>query len=177
MEGYGGRGERSEPVGMTRRREREPSEAKEGSGWPLREAGEVHHELMRRRGCCHRCKPRGRAWACLGCSWGWSRARGEKRDSGEGPEHHACEFAHWSSRAAGVHASWGERREKKEGDRGVACRRRRGASSGALGRPEVAGGGWKGSATVRGRTVARSRACLWLPWHCLRGRGMPTHVW
>ena len=27
----------------------------------------VHRELMRRRGCCHRCKPRGRAWACLGC--------------------------------------------------------------------------------------------------------------
>ena len=48
LEGYGGRGERSEPVGMTRRRERKPSEAKEGSGWPLREAGEVHCELMRR---------------------------------------------------------------------------------------------------------------------------------
>ena len=66
MEGYGGCGERSEPVGMTRRREREPSEAKEGSGWPLREAGEVHCELMRRRGCCHRCKPWGLVCACLG---------------------------------------------------------------------------------------------------------------
>ena len=80
-----------------------------------------------------------------------------------------CERAHWSSRAVGARASWGERREKKEEDRGVACRRHRGTSSGALGRPEVAGGGLKGVATLQVCTVARSgarqlhaRACLWL---------------
>ena len=48
------------------------------------------------------------------------------------------------------------------GARGVACCGRRGTSSGVLGRPEVAGGGWQGAATVRERTVARSRAPKWL---------------
>ena len=95
----------------------------------------------------------------------------EERESGEGPELRACEAAHWSSRAAGARASKGSRREKEEGDRGVACRRRLGASSSVLGRPEVAGGGWQGAATVRERTVARSRAPKWPAWHflCLVG--------
>ena len=52
----------------------------------------------------------------------------------------------------------------QRGDQGLACRGRRGASSGVLGRPEVAEGGWKGAATVRERTVARSRAPQWLAW-------------
>src|SRR4051812_22421938 len=69
--------------------------------------------------------------------------------------------------AAMARANWGERREKKEGASSVPCCGRRGTSSGALGRPEVAGCGWKGAATVRGRTVARSRACVWPSWHCL----------
>ena len=53
----------------------------------------------------------------------------------------------------------------------VACRERGGALAGARGRPEVAGGGWKGAATVRERTVARSRAPIWPAWHflCLVG--------
>ena len=80
MEGYGGREERSEPVRMTCRREREPSEAKEGSGWPLREAGEVHCELMCRRGCCRRCKPRGLTWGVSGVFVGvvYAQRKGEK---------------------------------------------------------------------------------------------------
>ena len=53
----------------------------------------------------------------------------------------------------------GRRREKEEGDQGLACCGRRGASSGVLGRPEVAGGGLQGVATVPGRTVACSGAC------------------
>ena len=61
----------------------------------------------------------------------------------------------------------GERRDKEEGGQGLACRERQGASSGVLGRPEVAGGGWKGAGTVRERTVARSRACKWPACHFL----------
>ena len=55
-------------------------------------------------------------------------------------------------------------RGKEEEDRGVACCRRRDASSGVLGRPEVVGGIGQRAATVQGRTVARSRACIWPAW-------------
>ena len=83
------------------------------------------------------------------------------------PRRRACELVHWSSRAVGARAEGASRRDKEEGDRGMVCHRHRGASSGALGRPEVAGGGWKGAATVRERTVARSRACKWPACHFL----------
>ena len=45
----------------------------------------------------------------------------EERERGEGQRCHACEAAHWSSRAAGARESKGRRREKEEVDRGVAC--------------------------------------------------------
>ena len=88
----------------------------------------------------------------------------------------ACEHAHWSSRAAGARAKGGSRREKEEGARGVACCGRRGTSSGALGRPEVAGSGWQGAATVRERTVACSRAPIWLSRPFSMLVGAPLHV-
>ena len=71
----------------------------------------------------------------------------------------------------------GRRREKEEGDQGLACCGRRGASSGALGRPEVAGGGWQGAATMQERTVARSKACKWPACHFFGKVGMARHVW
>ena len=135
--------------------------ARGGLGDALYRRAAVHRGLVRRRARARRYGPREGAAPSLGRSWGSTTPRGRREGAGRGQRRRACEAAHWSSRAAGARASWGERREKEEGDRGVACRRRRGASSGALGRPEVAGGGWQGAATVPGRTVARSGACKW----------------
>ena len=65
----------------------------------------------------------------------------------------------------------------EEGDRGVSCFGHRGASAGMRGRAEVAGGAWQGAATVRERTVARSRACEWPACHFFGKVGMARHVW
>ena len=99
------------------------------------------------------------------------QVKGRERRSGGASGQRACEHAHWSSRAAGARAKGGSRREKEKGDQAVACSGRRGASSGALGRPEVAGGAWQGAATVWERTVACSRAPEWLAHSCPRRSG------
>ena len=68
----------------------------------------------------------------------------------------------------------GQEREREEGADQLPCPGRRGVSSGALGRPEVAGGAWQGAATVRERTVARSRACKWPACHFLAKWARPS---
>ena len=55
-------------------------------------------------------------------------------------------------------------RKREEGPDSVACYGRRGALSGALGRPEVAGVVGQRGATVRECTVACSRAPKWPAW-------------
>ena len=112
---------------------------------------------------------RGHVWGARGVGLG----RGERIEmAGKGQSIACVSSVIGALQAGGTRVKGGSRREKEEGARGVACCGRRGTSSGALGRPEVAGGAWQGAATVRERTVARSRACLWLPWHSLRGRGV-----
>ena len=56
------------------------------------------------------------------------------------------------------------------------CPRRRGSLVRHAGRPEVAGGGWQGAATVRERTVARSRAPIWLSRPISMLVSAPLHV-
>ena len=62
----------------------------------------------------------------------------------------ACELVHWSSRATGARAEGDSRRDKEEGDMGVACCGRRGALAGMRGRPEVVGGIGQRAAIVHG---------------------------
>ena len=119
---------------------------------------------MRRRAHARCYGPREGAAPSLGCSWGLTTPRGRREGAGRGQRRRACEAAHWSSRAAGACACKGSRREKEEGDQAMACCGCRGASSGALRRPEVAGGAWQAVSTVRERTVARSRAPKWPAW-------------
>ena len=52
IEVQGGRGERSEPVGVMHRRERERAEAREGSGVAFYGGAMVHRGRVRRRGRC-----------------------------------------------------------------------------------------------------------------------------
>ena len=120
-------------------RGREQTENREGSGWPY--MARPWCTASRARGC-----PRNRSWGPLGGarlgqwrSWSPSRSEGGERGSGEGPGCRACEAAHWSSRAAGTRVIKGSRRKKEVGDQAMACRGRRGASTGVLGRPEVDG--------------------------------------
>ena len=119
-----------------------------------------------------------RSWRRVWGVPGHGLRRWELRErAGRGQRRRACEAAHWSSRAAGARASKGSRREKEEGDKGVACCGCRGESAGVRGRAEVAGGGWQGAATVRERTVARSRACKWPACHFFGKVGTTKHVW
>ena len=119
-------------------------------GRPLNRRATFHRGPVRRRACCGCYGSRLRAWACLGCLWGWSRARGEKRGKAGGPGHRACERSHWCARAAGARASWARGGRRRRGQRHGVLRtlrsigRREGESRG--GRRCLAGGGYSAGA-------------------------------
>ena len=111
------------------------------------------------------------------CVWGvpgfGPELGGEEREQG-GLELRACELGHWGSRAAGARAKGGNRREKEEGARGMACCGRRGVSTGVRGRPEVVGG-----CGVNGRErddVLQSASLAGIRGFSARTRA-PTCVW
>ena len=84
-------------------------------------------------------RPKGRSGACLGCSWSWSRPRGEERGSRASSRRAPSSCAHWPSWAASGELSRVRRREGKEGGDSVPCTGRRGDLGGhegeALGGP------------------------------------------
>ena len=74
----------------------------------------------------------------------------------------ACEAEEWPPRAASARAATATGGRRRRGGQRRGGRGRRGASTGARGRPEAVGGGRLAEATVLVCTVARSRACVWL---------------
>ena len=71
-------------------------------------------------------RPRGRSGACLGCSWSWSRPRGEERGSRASSRRSRTSVATGGrERRSGTHVR-GRRREKEEGADRLACPGRRG---------------------------------------------------
>ena len=80
---------------------------------------------------------------------------------------------------SGGHGARASRGRRERGRRGpIVCHvpDAEAASGDTLGRPEVAGGGWQGAATVRECTVALSRAPIWLSRPFSMLVGVPLHV-
>ena len=89
---------------------------------------------------------------------------GEKKGSGgNGQRSRACELAYLSSGSAGARASRGERGGERRGPTVQQVADVEAASGDTRGRPKAVGAGDWGAAAVLQSTVARSRACFWLP--------------
>ena len=79
-------------------------------------------------------RPKGRSGACLGCSWSWSRPRGEERGSRASSRRSRTSAATGGrERRSGTHVR-GRRREKEEGADRLACPGRRGGLGGHKGK-------------------------------------------
>ena len=90
--------------------------------------------------------------------------RREGKEQGRLQRARACEVVHWSLQAAGVRAREATGRRRKRGTEvwsvtDVEAHRRT-----RWGGPRWSEASGKRAATVQGRTVARSRACIWLAW-------------
>ena len=103
-------------------------------------------------------RPRGRVWACLGCSWGWSRAPGRERRSGASSRG-SLAWAHALAELGGIwRAPHGGQRERER--RGTARWHVADVKAPRLARGR--GSRWSGDAvSTVGRTLTCSRARKW----------------
>ena len=79
-------------------------------------------------------RPKGRSGACLGCSWSWSRPRGEERGSRASSRRSRTSAATGGRERRSGTLVRGRRREKEEGANRLACPGRRGGLGGHKGK-------------------------------------------